>query len=82
VNVCHRLRPVATACRALRSGTAAVRRIVVSRAAMSPSFELGSQPTHVSATSIDGHGSVSNQVALVRVHGAAILDPGDLVDDG
>jgi hypothetical protein len=49
---------------------------------MSPSFELGSQPTHVSATSIDGHGSVSNRVALVRVHGGAILDPGDVVDDG
>jgi hypothetical protein len=39
-------------------------------------------PTHVSATSIDGHGSVWNQVALVRVHGGAILDPGDVVDDG
>jgi hypothetical protein len=39
-------------------------------------------PTYVSATSIDGHGSLSNQVALVRVRGCAILDPGDVVDDG
>jgi len=42
----------------------------------------GFAPTHVSATSIEVHGPVSNQTALVRVHGGAILDPGDVVVDG
>ena len=42
----------------------------------------GLKLAHDAATSIDAHGPVSNQTALVRVHGGTILDPGDVVVGG